>query len=65
MLGVVAFGSDDFYLCQYDGKHKQVQRERFLANVEQVVPWAGLLALIEAFYFKAGDGRLPPAWRGA
>ena len=30
-----------------------------MAKTEQVVPWAGLLALIESFYPKAGNGRPP------
>lgn len=44
---------------EYAGKRKQTRRERFLAEMEQVVPWAGLLALIELFYPKAGNGRRP------
>ncbi|TCL29439.1 hypothetical protein EV691_11843 [Azotobacter chroococcum] len=40
--------------AEYAGKRKQTRRERFLAEMEQVVPWAGLLALIESFYPKAG-----------
>ena len=43
--------------AEYAGKRKQTRRERFLAEMEQVVPWAGLLALIEPFYPKAGNGR--------
>ncbi len=45
--------------AEYAGKRKQTRRERFLAEMEQVVPWAGLLALIEPFYPKAGNGRPP------
>ncbi|TRO41701.1 IS5 family transposase [Pseudomonas sp. ALS1131] len=44
---------------EYAGKRKQTRRELFLAEMEQVVPWAGLLALIEPFYPKAGNGRRP------
>lgn len=44
---------------EYAGKRKQTRRERFLAEMEQVVPWDGLLALIEAHYPKAGGGRRP------
>lgn len=28
---------------EYAGKRKQTRRERFLAEMDQVVPWAGLL----------------------
>lgn len=45
--------------AEYAGKRKQTRRERFLVEMEQVVPWAGLLALIEPFYPKAGNGRSP------
>ena len=45
--------------AEYAGKRKQTRRKRFLAEMEQVVPWAGLLELIEPFYSKAGNGRPP------
>lgn len=45
--------------AEYAGKRKQTRRERFLAEMEQVVPWAGLLELIEPSYPKAGNGRPP------
>lgn len=35
---------------EYAGKRKQTRRERFLAEMEQVVPWSGLVALIEPHY---------------
>ncbi|WP_265532370.1 IS5 family transposase [Pseudomonas saponiphila] len=44
---------------EYAGKRKQTRRERFLAEMNQVVPWNGLLALIEPYYPKAGGGRKP------
>ncbi|WP_062362572.1 IS5/IS1182 family transposase [Pseudomonas mosselii] len=44
---------------EYAGKRKQTRRERFLAEMEQVVPWSGLVALIEPYYPKAGGGRKP------
>jgi transposase, IS5 family len=41
-------------------KKKQTKRERFLAEMEQVVPWARLVALIKPHYPKAGGtGRQP------
>lgn len=44
---------------EYAGKRKQTRRECFLAEMEQVVPWSGLVALIEPHYPKAGGGRKP------
>lgn len=43
----------------YASKRKQTRRERFLAEMDQVVPWAGLVGLIEPHYPKAGGGRKP------
>lgn len=50
---------DELFRFEYAGKRKQTRRERFLAEMDQVVPWAGLLGLIEPFYPKAGGGRRP------
>jgi IS5 family transposase len=42
-------------------KKKQTRREKFLAEMEAVVPWTRLLALIEPHYPKAGPkGGRPP-----
>ncbi|MDA3877483.1 MAG: IS5/IS1182 family transposase, partial [Halothiobacillus sp.] len=41
-----------YYDAEYAGKRKQTRREIFLAEMEQVVPWAALLALIEPVYPK-------------
>jgi len=38
---------------------KVTRRERFLAEMDAVIPWARLLALIEPHYPKAGGGRPP------
>src|SRR5271167_1846494 len=38
---------------------KKTRRALFLEEMEQVVPWAQLCALIEPFYPKAGNGRPP------
>jgi IS5 family transposase len=40
-------------------KGKVTRRERFLAEMDAVIPWARLLALIEPYYPKAGNGRQP------
>ena len=47
--------------AEYAGKRKQTRREKFLAEMEQVVPWEVLLGLIEPAYPKAGNGRRPYA----
>ena len=46
---------------EYAGKKKRTRREVFLAEMDKVVPWKALLALIEPAYPKAGRGRPPYA----
>ena len=41
------------------GKQKVTRRERFLGEMEQAVPWARLVALIEPFYPTGKRGRPP------
>jgi IS5 family transposase len=43
----------------FDKHSKQTRRARFLAEMDQVVPWGELCALIEPFYPAAGSGRPP------
>src|ERR1700752_1030265 len=38
---------------------KTTRRAAFLAELERVVPWSALCALIEPFYPKPGNGRPP------
>jgi IS5 family transposase len=38
---------------------KKTRRAKFLEEMEQVVPWGKLCALIEPHYPKAGNGRRP------
>ena len=50
-----------FASLAYAGKKKRTRREKFLAEMEAVVPWARLTALIEPHYPKAGPkGGRPP-----
>ena len=44
---------------EYASKRKRTRREAFLTEMEQVIPWAILLNLIEPVYPKAGNGRRP------
>jgi IS5 family transposase len=43
----------------WSSKKKVTRRERFLAEMGAVIPWSRLLARIEPFYPKAGNGRRP------
>ena len=45
--------------CVGMGKQKVTRRERFLAEMEQAVPWVRLVALIEPFYPQGKRGRPP------
>lgn len=48
--------------AEYTGKRKQTRREVFLAEMDRVVPWTAVLALIEPHYPKSGrPGRQPYA----
>ena len=50
-----------FASLAYAGKKKRTRREKFLSEMEAVVPWARLVALIEPHYPKAGPkGGRPP-----
>jgi IS5 family transposase len=43
--------------AEYAGKRKQTRKELFLIEMDQVVPWDGLIKLIEPFYPKGEGGR--------
>lgn len=44
----------------YTAKKKQTRREKFLAEMERIVPWKALLTLIEEHYPKRGKAGRPP-----
>jgi IS5 family transposase len=48
-----------FASVAWSRKGKVTRRERFLAEMDGVIPWAWLVALIEPHYPKAGRGRRP------
>ncbi len=50
----LTFGDADFA-----GKGKTTRKERFLGEMEQVVPWSSLLRLISPVYPEASNGRRP------
>jgi transposase, IS5 family len=49
-----------FASLAFDRKKKQTRRERFLAEMEAVVPWVALLGVIEPHYPTAGRRGRPP-----
>jgi transposase, IS5 family len=48
-----------FASVAWQNKGKITRRERFLAEMDAVIPWSRLLALIEPHYPKAGNGTQP------
>jgi IS5 family transposase len=48
-----------FASAAWNAKGKVTRRERFLAEMDAVIPWERLLGLIERHYPKAGAGRQP------
>jgi transposase, IS5 family len=48
-----------FASLAWSAKGKTTRRERFLAEMNAVMPWGKLVTLIEPHYPKAGDGRRP------
>jgi len=49
-----------FASAEFAGKKRKTRRERFLAEMDGVVPWARLEALIEPHYPKSGKVGRPP-----
>ena len=48
-----------FATLAYENKKKQTRREKFLEEMNKVIPWDELLHIIERYYPKAGNGRQP------
>jgi transposase, IS5 family len=48
-----------FAHAEFAAKKKTTRREKFLARMEEVIPWAKLLAVIEPHYPKGKRGRPP------
>src|SRR3954447_11825775 len=53
-------GTESFAEAECVGK-KKTRRNKFLAEMEQAVPWAWLVARLRPFYPKGEPGR-PPIW---
>ena len=57
-MGGKQLGFTDYELTM---AKKRIKREKFLAEMEAVVPWQALIALIEPYYPKASKkGVRPP-----
>src|SRR6195256_552486 len=48
-----------FASLAWNGKGRTTRRERFLAEMNAVIPWSRLMVLIEPHYPKGGGGRPP------
>ena len=48
-----------FASAAWEKKGKVTRRERFLSEMDQVIPWASILSLIEPHCPKAGNGTRP------
>ena len=45
--------------ANFDKHSKQTRRAKFLAEMDEIVPWRELCAVVEPFYPRAGNGRPP------
>jgi IS5 family transposase len=48
-----------FASLAYEGKKKQTRKEKFLSEMDQIIPWKKLTRLIKPHYPKGGNGRPP------
>ena len=48
-----------FASLAYENKKKKTRREKFLEEMNQVIPWEELFQIIKKYYPKAGNGRQP------
>lgn len=51
--------SPTFASLAYDNKKKTTRREKFLGEMDEVMPWEELLKIVEEHYPKVGNGRQP------
>jgi IS5 family transposase len=49
-----------FSELEYAAKKKQTRRDRFLADIEAVTPWASLIAVVASYYPSSGGRGRPP-----
>ena len=48
-----------FASMAYENKKKKTQRERFLEEMDRIIPWEELVKVVKKHYPKAGNGRHP------
>ena len=48
-----------FSQAEFAAKKPVTRREKFLARMDPLIPWANLLAVLEPFYPKGERGRPP------
>jgi len=48
-----------FSSLAYENKKKKTRREKFLEEMDQVIPWEKLLGIISPYYPRIGNGRYP------
>jgi IS5 family transposase len=48
-----------FAATEHQAKKQVTRRERFLAEMERVVPWAALIETVRPYYFAGKRGRPP------
>jgi len=59
MRELEAMKTMSFASLAYENKKKKTRREKFLAEMDQVIPWQALIEVIKDKYPKAGNGRQP------
>jgi IS5 family transposase len=52
---VAAMKQDSFASLEYAGKKRKTLREKFLGEMDRVVPWSALVALIEPTTRRASE----------
>src|SRR3990172_9083712 len=48
-----------FASLAYENKKKKTRREKFLEEMDRVIPWEELLQIVKKYYPVAGNGRQP------
>ena len=56
---IVPMKQISFSEAEFAAKRRVTRRERFLAEMEQVMPWQDVLAIVEPHYPKGKRGRPP------
>ena len=59
-LDAIDMNQRSFASAEFALKKKRTRREKFLADMERVVPWARLIAIVEPLYPKSGRVGRPP-----